>query len=69
MKTFNALSISLGLMLAFFVFPTHAQTTHTASMGNQYVNEVFFSLTQGEVKNSARNTWDLAFFTNALVPE
>lgn len=66
MKTFNALSISLGLMLAFFVFPTHAQTTHTASMGNQYVNEVFFSLTQGEVKNSARNTWDLAFFTNAF---
>ncbi|HPF64036.1 T9SS type A sorting domain-containing protein [Lentimicrobium sp.] len=66
MKSFNALIISLTLLFASFSGTLQAQTTHTASMGNQYVNEVFFSLTNGEVRTSPRNLWDIAFFTPAF---
>lgn len=66
MKTFNALTISLIFLISFFSAGTKAQTVHTASMGNQYLNEVFFSLTNGEVKVSPRNIWDIAFYSNAF---
>ena len=66
MKTFNAHTLSLIILISFFSAGTKAQTVHTASMGNQYVNEVFFSLTNGEVKVSPRNIWDIAFYSNAF---
>ncbi|MFH1121214.1 MAG: T9SS type A sorting domain-containing protein [Bacteroidota bacterium] len=43
-----------------------AQTPGSIEMGPQYANEVFYSLTNGEVKVSPRNLWDIAFFTNAF---
>ncbi|KAF0200578.1 MAG: hypothetical protein FD170_3327 [Bacteroidetes bacterium] len=66
MKTFNALTISVIFLISLISAGTKAQTTYTASMGNQYVNEVFFSLSDGEVKVSPRNIWDIAFYSNAF---
>ncbi len=45
----------------------NAQTVYNVSMGSpQYPNEVYFSLSNGEVKTIARNTWDIAFYSAAF---
>jgi len=43
-----------------------AQTPGSIEMGNGYANEVFYSLTNGVVKTSPRNLWDIAFYTQAF---
>jgi len=66
MKKVNTLIIAIALLSAAATRGVNAQTQYTASMGPQYVNEVFFSLRNGEVKTSPRNIWDIAFYTNAF---
>lgn len=66
MKTISTLFVTL---LAFILSGNRnaaAQTEYSVSMGNQYVNEVFFSLTDGVIKTSPRNIWDIAFYTNSF---
>lgn len=46
---------------AFFSARISAQVSDSVSVGAGYVNESYYSLQDGEVVNSANNTWDLAF--------
>jgi hypothetical protein len=66
MKTFNALVISLIILLFSNNNLLQAQEEHSVSMGASYVDEVFFSLKNGIVKTSPRNSWDIAFYTQAF---
>ncbi len=43
-----------------------AQTIDSVDMGNGYSNDVFYSLTNGEVKSEPRNNWDIAFYTSVM---
>ena len=63
----------LRLLFATVVFATvtnllQAQTTYNVAMGNSplYPDEVYFSLTNGEVRTVARNIWDIAFYSSAF---
>lgn len=38
----------------------------SVSMGPSYANDVFYSFKNGEVQNSDRTVWDIAFSTNAM---
>lgn len=60
---------------AFLLFATlavsnfnrlQAQNPGSIEMGPLYANEVFYSLTNGVVKTSPRNIWDIAFYTDAF---
>lgn len=66
MKTFNALVISLIILLFLTNQHIQAQEEQNVSMGAGYVDEVFFSLKNGIVKTAPRNTWDIAFYTQAF---
>ncbi|MBW6490964.1 MAG: T9SS type A sorting domain-containing protein [Lentimicrobium sp.] len=66
MKTTFTLFITLLAFISLASRNAVAQTEYSVSMGNQYANEVFFSLTDGVVKVSPRNSWDIAFYTNAF---
>ena len=66
MKTFNAFIISFIFLFILSSKTTQAQVEHNVSMGAGYANEVFFSLKNGVVKTSPRNTWDIAFYTPAF---
>jgi len=41
-------------------------TDVTIYMGEGYANEVFYNLSDGQMKVSPRNSWDLAFSTNPM---
>ena len=56
--TFNVLAMTL--LCTIF---TQAQTTDTLSMGPGYAFDVFYSMENGEVSSEARDTWDIAFYT------
>lgn len=66
MKTFKVLVFSLIILLFSNNNPLQAQDDYDVSMGAGYVDEVFFSLKNGIVKTSPRNTWDIAFYTQAF---
>lgn len=65
---FNKLRLLFAtVVLAMTTNLLQAQTVYNVSMGSpSYPNEVYFSLTNGEVKTVARNNWDIAFFSNAF---
>lgn len=65
MKTTIAL-LAFGLFMAVNFRPLQAQTPGSVEMGAGYANEVFYSLTNGVVKTSPRNLWDIAFYANAF---
>ena len=46
-----------------FYFSPQAQTVQI-SMGNNYANQVFYSMQNGEIKNISNDNWDLAFTTD-----
>lgn len=48
-----------GFFAAFGI--SKAQVTDTVSVGSGYVNEVFYSLQNGEVSSEERAEWDIAF--------
>lgn len=60
----NVLILFTLLLMAFgpriIADPTH----DTVSMGPGYVNDVFYSLSNGLVKTETRANWDLGFYTN-----
>lgn len=58
--------LSIALLVVFNFNRLQAQTPGSIEMGPQYANEVFYSLTNGEIKVSPRNLWDIAFYTNAF---
>jgi hypothetical protein len=58
--------LSIALLVVINFDRLQAQTPGSIEMGPQYANEVFYSLTNGEVKVSPRNIWDIAFYTNAF---
>lgn len=66
MKTFNAFVISLIFSFLLINGKTKAQVEHQVSVGAGYADEVFFSLKTGVVKTTPRNTWDIAFYSQAF---
>lgn len=62
--TFALLAFALLVSANFKML--QAQTPGSVEMGPQYANEVFYSVTNGVVKTSPRNLWDIAFHTNAF---
>lgn len=68
MKLFKLRILFATIVLTMATNLLYAQTVYNVSMGNspQYPNEVYFSLTNGEVKTVARNTWDIAFYSAAF---
>lgn len=67
MKTKITTAFLLIAALVVFNFSRlQAQTPGSVEMGQFYANEVFYSLTNGVVKTSPRNIWDIAFYTNAF---
>lgn len=66
MKTFNAFIISFISLFFLTNSTTQAQVEHQVSVGAGYANEVFFSLKNGVVKTTPRNSWDIAFYAKAV---
>lgn len=66
MKTFNALIISFIFLFSLSSRSLHAQVEHQVSVGAGYANEVFFSLKNGVVKTTPRNSWDIAFYAQTF---
>ena len=48
--------------ILFYISP-QAQTVQI-SMGNNYANQIFYSMQNGEIKNISNDNWDLAFTTD-----
>lgn len=63
MKSFNSFILSAILLLCSTGLSLNAQNSYSVAMGPQYSNEVFFSLSNGIVKTTPRNTWDIGFYT------
>ena len=61
MKTRFILSIGLS---AFVSLSVSAQTADTVSLGNNYTNEIWYSLDQGIQKDELKDDWDIAFETS-----
>jgi len=51
------------ITIILFYISTQAQTVQI-SMGNNYTNQVFYSMQNGEIKNISNDNWDLAFTTD-----
>ena len=51
------------ITIILFYISTQAQTVQI-SMGNNYANQVFYSMQNGEIKNISNDNWDLAFTTD-----
>jgi len=67
MKTKITTAFLLFATLVVFNFNRlQAQTPGSIEMGPLYAEEVFYSLTNGVVKTSPRNIWDIAFYTDAF---
>lgn len=65
MKIFTKTILLFGMsMLLSFI--SLAQEEKTVVMGATYANEVYYSLETGVVMTSPRNTWDIAFYTEAF---
>ena len=48
------------ITIILFYISTQAQNVEI-SMGNNYANQVFYSMQDGEIKNISNDNWDLAF--------
>ena len=55
-------TLTIITLILFYVSP-QAQTVQI-SMGNNYANQVFYSMQNGEIKNISNDNWDLAFTTD-----
>ena len=53
------------ITIILFYISTQAQTVQI-SMGNNYTNQVFYSMQNGEVLNISNQDWDLAFSTESF---
>ncbi|MCF8371399.1 MAG: T9SS type A sorting domain-containing protein [Bacteroidales bacterium] len=56
----------LTLLLALNISLSAQLVSDSVSMANGYANDVFYSFQNGEVLNSDRAVWDIAFTTNAM---
>lgn len=69
MNIYSWVMVALLLMATGFNFSLHAQQTpveDTVSMSAGYANEIYYSLPNGAVRTSPRNTWDIAFRTSRM---
>ena len=55
-------TLTIITIILFYILP-QAQTVQI-SMGNNYANQVFYSMQNGEIKNISNDNWDLAFTTD-----
>ena len=55
-------TLTIITSILFYISP-QAQTVQI-SMGNNYANQVFYSMQNGEIKNISNDNWDLAFTTD-----
>ena len=55
-------TLTIITLILFYISP-QAQTVQI-SMGNNYANQVFYSMKNGEIKNISNDNWDLAFTTD-----
>ena len=55
-------TLTIITTILFYISP-QAQTVQI-SMGNNYANQVFYSMQNGEIKNISNDNWDLAFTTD-----
>jgi len=55
-------NLTIITIILFYISP-RAQTVQI-SMGNNYANQVFYSMQNGEIKNISNDNWDLAFTTD-----
>ena len=55
-------TLTIITLILFYISP-QAQTVQI-SMGNNYANQVFYSMQNGEIKNISNDNWDLAFTTD-----
>ncbi len=55
-------NLTIITTILFYISP-QAQTVQI-SMGNNYANQVFYSMQNGEIKNISNDNWDLAFTTD-----
>ena len=55
-------TLTIITIILFYISPL-AQTVQI-SMGNNYANQVFYSMQNGEIKNISNDNWDLAFTTD-----
>ena len=53
----------LAVSLSSAAVAQSTSTFDTLSMGPSYINDIYYSLENGTVGTSPRNTWDLAFYT------
>lgn len=66
MKTKITIALmSFAILVVFNFRQLQAQTPGSIEMGPGYANEVFYSFSNGVVKTSPRNVWDIAFYTSA----
>lgn len=66
MKTKITIALMSIVILVVFNFrQLQAQTPGSIEMGPGYANEVFYSFSNGVVKTSPRNVWDISFYTSA----
>jgi hypothetical protein len=61
MKKVFTLIIALACLTSL-----HAQNTVDISTGASYANEVYYSLSDGEISSTPRDQWDLAFGTDGM---
>ncbi|PIF06235.1 MAG: hypothetical protein CSA36_02635 [Draconibacterium sp.] len=59
-------SIFTFLLLVLLVTPAISQTTVDVVTGENYANEVYYSLEDGTLKTAPRNSWDIAFAANKM---
>ena len=55
-------TLTIITTILFYISP-QAQTVQI-SMGNNYTNQIFYSMQNGEIKNISNDNWDLAFTTD-----
>ena len=55
-------TLTIITLILFYISP-QAQTVQI-SMGNNYANQVFYSMQNGEIKNISNDNWDLSFTTD-----
>lgn len=55
-------TLTIITTILFYISP-QAQTVQI-SMGNNYANQIFYSMQNGEIKNISNDNWDLAFTTD-----
>ena len=67
MKKISTLLLVAIFSMAFFGNQIKAQVvSENLSLEPGYTNDIFYSLTDGEVSNISRAGWDIAFYTNAF---